>query len=88
VDWLDDLLEIVFVGHDVVWNANDLAEAAVGRALSVPDFLVGPSVDHLEPLHEEYPKVLRLIICATINRRDDSFHDLCKNVEHIDLGHF
>jgi len=87
VNRLYDLLEVVFEGHDVLGLTNNLAEARVNGAFLLPDILVRPPVDHLEPLHKEDAQVFRLVVGTAVNCRDDSLHYLSENVEDINLGH-
>lgn len=62
-------------------------EAAVSLAFVLPDVGVWarPSVDHLEPFHEEDSKVLGFVAGAAVDCRDDSSENLGKDVEDINL---
>lgn len=83
----DDVLHVIIISNSI-WSTHFSAEARVLRALFIPHILICPLVDHLEPLHEENTKVLRLIISAAVNGRNDASHDLSENMEHADLGYF
>ena len=85
VNRINNIDEIILELYYLVRLSNLLAEAAVVSALFFPDILLGPSVDHLEPLHEEDSKVFRFVVGAAMYGWNDAFHDLSKNVEDIDL---
>ena len=87
MDWLHYVAEVMVELHDLIRLPNFLAEAGVLTALLLPDGLLGPSIDHLEPLHEEDSEVLSLVVGAAVDRWDDAFHYLSEDVEDVDLGH-
>ena len=88
VNVLHNFLAVVLLRHDFRL-VHEAAETRVGLALGAPHKTVwiSPPVDHLEPLHEEHAKVLRLVARATVDRQDDPSHDLGEHVEYVDLGH-
>ena len=82
---LDNILYEVFIRNHLIRLANFLAEAWIICALLFPNVLLSPSINHLEPLHEEYAQVFRLIIRAAVNSWSDTHDDLAENIQKINL---
>jgi hypothetical protein len=85
MDWVNNIDKVVLEQYNLVRLPDLLAEATVVSALFLPDVLLRPSINHLEPFHEKDSKVLRLVVGAAMYGWNDTFHDLSKNVEDIDL---
>jgi len=84
---IPDVVFVVVEGYNILRLADFLAHAGIRGALLFKKRWVGPAVNHLKPFAEEDAQILSLIISTTVYRRNDAFHDLRENVQHVNLWH-